>query len=139
MITQLTEANRADFLSRFHQCDDGVIQRMFLDLAKGNFHYVVTVILHAYDTLSPDPESPRGTDLVEIKLVFEQVEEYVIRHGHGGFIQVLSGGISILFDNNLLYFDFTWDTTTTIEAMRKSDFYFAAKSASWEIIRPIKY
>lgn len=131
MPTDFMEANVEEFLTRFFHCHDGVIQHINLDLAGGASNYRAIVVVSVQDaTLSIENR------WVDLKLVFDQVNEYIIRHNNVGFIQVISFGVSIFFGSNLLYFVFDGSEIETVEDVRfqQSEFYFRAKSASWEIV-----
>lgn len=128
MFTPLDPTNTQSFMERFYRCYDGVIQSISIDMAAGAKKYSIVVAIQVKDATIEDENY-----WVNLTLHFKNVSEFHIDVANKGYIQVISFGVSVLYNDGKLFFDFVNDESEDIAEIRESDFYVVAQSCEWAV------
>ncbi len=114
------------FLARFESANDGILRTVHYQLAAGGSRSRLVVELSVQDV-----EAEGGWS--NLVLSADDVREMSLKDGRAS-VQVLSGGMSLSWHDGLLYCDLSpyASESTTLEDIRRSGFFFAARECTWE-------
>jgi hypothetical protein len=126
MLT-LEPRSLATFLNRFSSFNDAVLRTAefrFRSSSNGKRRSIVTLS-------AQDHESGQGWS--NVKIVIEEVSEFVLQEGKAT-CQILSDGLFIKWFGDVVFVLFSGDNCepVTIDDFRRSTFYVAGRSFSWE-------
>jgi hypothetical protein len=120
-----------EFLERFYNCGDGVIRSVTFFFRSGVETAKVSVVISTRDR-----DSTVNEGWVNLRLELHDVEELSCHESPRGSYQVLSTALYIGHFDDLLFLDFGGGVPDpqSIEEFRRSKFYFAGRSLSWEVL-----
>jgi hypothetical protein len=128
---KLNNYNHQDFLKQFNQFYDAVLRSIELRFAPSEMFGHATVTLSVPQSLPKRDKS----GWVNVRIEVKKVEEFSLRESTKESARVLSSGLHIGPFDGLLFFDFAPYSVSprSLEDYRRSGFYIAGRSFSWNV------
>lgn len=135
-MTELTNDNTADFLSRFYQFYDTVIRKLEVNFEFHRERSSATVWIATRDS-----QGSPNQGWVLVKIVIEDITEMRCTEGNITYT-VLSQALHVDFIDNVVYLDFGAlldldnpdEMKYSVEDFRQSEFYIAGRKVLWDVL-----
>jgi hypothetical protein len=127
--SSVTPDGVSEFLDRFFSFYDGVIRRIVLELTRAAAARRAVIDVMARDRRSNE-------DWVMCSIEVLGLAEYLIQEGPKGSYQVLSDGLKMVWQGDLVFLDFGTSKEPDIEEIRSGGFFFAGNNVRYTVRRP---
>ena len=127
MSLRITAELAPAFLERFLIFKDAVIRRIALDLTRAAAGRRAVI-----DVMARDQRHNEDWGMCSIEIL--GLEEFAMKEGPKGSYQVLSDGLKMAWQGDLVFLDFgTNSDTPDVEEIRTGGFYLAGHEVRWTV------
>jgi hypothetical protein len=118
------------FLGKFYSCNDGLLRAITIfHTNKVNPNILVTI-------LTMHDGSEFEDDWFTLEILLEEAGEFLLKMSPNMECQVISFGISVIFEDEIFYVDLSGaggGDLKDVESIREDDFFVTGKRMSWSI------